>query len=81
MAKIGVPSFVVTLGLFLGLQGVMLMIIGAGGSYRVIPSQILAIQNATLPKWAGWSLLILTLLLLFGVAMWDRARRASYRRS
>ena len=34
VAKIGVPSFVVTLGLYLGLQGVMLMIIGAG---RLVP--------------------------------------------
>ena len=76
VAKVGVPSFVVTLGLFLGLQGVFQIIIGPGGSYRVIPSQVLAIQNANMPKWAGWLLLVMVLLLLFGIAMWDRARRA-----
>ena len=77
VAKIGVPSFVVTLGLFLGLQGVVLIIIGAGGSYRVVPPAILKIQNSNLPIWAGWALLVIVLLLLFGVAMWDRARRSA----
>jgi len=77
VAKIGVPSFVVTLGLFLGLQGVILIIIGAGGSYRVIPEEILAIQNSNLPPWAGWTLLVVVLLLLLGVALWDRSRRAA----
>ena len=31
VAKIGVPSFVVTLGLFLGFQGLMLLLLGDGG--------------------------------------------------
>lgn len=76
VAKVGVPSFVVTLGLFLGLQGVILMIIGAGGTYRVIPPQILAIQNSNMPRWAGWVLLLVVLAILLGVALWDRARRS-----
>ncbi|WP_430868807.1 sugar ABC transporter permease [Demequina aurantiaca] len=75
VAKVGVPSFVVTLGLFLGLQGVILMIIGAGGTYRVIPEPIKAIQNSNLPVWAGWLMLAIALVLLLGVAMWDRWRR------
>ncbi len=75
VARIGVPSFVVTLGLFLGLQGVTLMIIGAGGTYRLIPEPIKAIQNANLPVWAGWVMLAALLALLLGVAVWDRARR------
>jgi len=75
VAKVGVPSFVVTLGLFLGLQGVILMVIGAGGTYRVIPKPILAIQNSNMPVWAGWLLLVVVLGLLAGVALWDRARR------
>jgi len=75
VAKIGVPSFVVTLGLFLGLQGVIIMIIGPGGTYTVIPEPIKAIQNQNLPVWAGWALLIVVLGLLLGVALWDRSRR------
>ncbi len=76
VAKVGVPSFVVTLGLFLGLQGVILIIIGAGGTYRVVPPAITAIQNSNMPKWAGWLMLVVVLLILFSVSMWDRARRA-----
>ena len=32
VAKLGIPSFVVTLAAFLGLQGVMLAIVGEGGT-------------------------------------------------
>ena len=32
VARLGIPSFVVTLAAFLGLQGVMLVIIGEGGT-------------------------------------------------
>jgi D-xylose transport system permease protein len=75
VAKVGVPSFVVTLGLFLGLQGVLLIIIGAGGTYRLIPEPIKAIQNSNMPPWAGWVMLVVILALLLGIAMYDRARR------
>jgi len=51
------------------------MVIGAGGTYRVIPKPILAIQNSNMPVWAGWLLLVIVLGLLAGVALWDRARR------
>lgn len=77
VSKIGVPSFVVTLGLFLGLQGVILMIIGAGGTYRVIPEKIKSIQNSNMPVWAGWVMLAAVLLLLVLVALWDRMRRTN----
>ncbi|SEJ10282.1 sugar ABC transporter permease [Demequina mangrovi] len=77
VAKIGVPSFVVSLGLFLGLQGVMLVIIGAGGTYRLIPEPIKAVQNRNLPPWAGWTMLAVVLGILLAVALTDRLRRAS----
>ena len=35
VAKIGVPSFVITLALFLGLQGVILVLLGNAGAYRI----------------------------------------------
>ncbi|MFO7243959.1 MAG: ABC transporter permease [Actinomycetes bacterium] len=76
VAKVGVPSFVVTLGLFLGLQGVLLVIIGAGGTYRLIPEPIKAIQNSNMPTWAGWLMLAIALALLLAVAYLDRWRRA-----
>ena len=35
VALLGIPSFVVTLAWFLGLQGVLLLVIGEGGTIRV----------------------------------------------
>ena len=76
VARVGIPSFVVTLGLFLGLQGVELMIIGAGGLYRVQIPEILAIQNRNMPPWAGWVMLVVILAVSAATSFWDRARRA-----
>ncbi|RZU66370.1 D-xylose transport system permease protein [Microterricola gilva] len=76
VAKVGIPSFVVTLGLFLGIQGLNLIIIGSGGLYRVQVPEVLAIMNSNMPVWAGWVMLGIMLAVSFGMAMWDRARRA-----
>jgi D-xylose transport system permease protein len=54
VAKVGIPSFVVTLALFLAFQGLILVIIGEGGNIRVTNEVILAIQNNNLPIWMGW---------------------------
>jgi D-xylose transport system permease protein len=53
-AKLGIPSFVVTLAFFLGLQGVTLKLIGEGGSVRVDDPAIRGITIDTLPVTAGW---------------------------
>jgi D-xylose transport system permease protein len=75
VAKIGIPSFVVTLGLFLGFQGLQLIIIGDGGLYRIQQPEILAIQNSNLPAWGGWVMIIVILAISFITAMLDRRRR------
>jgi D-xylose transport system permease protein len=54
VAKVGIPSFVVTLALFLAFQGLILVIIGEGGNIRVTNEVILAIQNNNMPIWMGW---------------------------
>lgn len=76
VAKIGVPSFVITLGLFLGFQGVLLIMLGDGGIYRVDVDWIKAIQNENLPAWGGWALLLLTIVISAAMGLWDRGRRA-----
>jgi len=76
VAQVGIPSFVVTLGLFLGLQGVQLVVIGSSGAIRVQVPEIIAIQNRNLPPWAGWVMLGVILLVSAGTAFWDRRRRA-----
>lgn len=75
VARVGIPSFVVTLGLFLGYQGLALLIIGDGGLYRIEVPELIAIQNGNLPPWGGWVMLALMLLISAGTSFWDRARR------
>jgi len=77
VAKIGVPSFVVTLAFFLGFQGMQLVLLGEGGVYRVEVPQILAIMNNNMPLWAGWAMLIIFAGLAALVAIYDRSRRSS----
>lgn len=77
VAKVGIPSFVVTLGMFLGLQGVLLVIIGDAGAYRLIPEPVKALNTSNLPVAVGWAMLVVVLALLAGVALWDRARRTA----
>jgi D-xylose transport system permease protein len=76
VARVGIPSFVVTLGLFLGFQGLQLIIIGPGGLYRIQQEQVLAIQNSNLPVWGGWVMLAVMLLISLGTSLVDRRRRA-----
>lgn len=75
VARVGIPSFVVTLGLFLGFQGVQLLIIGAGGLYRITQDQVVAIENGNLLAWQGWLMLVIILVISFLTAFVDRRRR------
>jgi D-xylose transport system permease protein len=76
VAKVGIPSFVVTLGLFLGLQGLELILIGTGGVYRITTPAVLAIMNSNLPNWGGWVMLAAVLLVPAAMALRDRRQRA-----
>lgn len=75
VARVGIPSFVVTLGLFLGYQGLALLIIGSGGLFRLEVPELIALQNGNLPPWAGWTMLGIILAVSAATAFWDRARR------
>lgn len=54
VAKLGIPSFVVTLAFFLGLQGVTLKLIGEGGSVRVNDPVIAGITKDNMSVIGGW---------------------------
>ncbi|MDF1605576.1 ABC transporter permease [Nocardioides sp. YIM 152315] len=75
-AKVGVPSFVVTLAAFLGLQGVMLQIIGEGGTIGYRNDFVLKLNNGSMPLWAGWALAAVVVV-GYGLATFlsGRARR------
>jgi D-xylose transport system permease protein len=75
VAKIGIPSFVVTLALFLAFQGLILVIIGEGGNIRITDEVILAIQNKNLPIWLGWVLYVAIIVGYFLVSYVGRTRR------
>lgn len=55
VAKVGIPSFVVTLAAFLGFQGVALLLLEEGTNVSVRAPVILAIVNRNLPPWLGWA--------------------------
>jgi D-xylose transport system permease protein len=78
VARLGIPSFVVTLAAFLGLQGVLLRLIGEGGSIPVRDSRLVAINNDTLPVWLGWVLFALVVASYAFVSLRQaRKRRAT----
>lgn len=76
VAKVGVPSFVVTLGLFLGFQGLQLALLGDGGLYRIEVPEIKAIMNDNLPAWMGWGFFALALTVMTALNFYDRAVRS-----
>jgi D-xylose transport system permease protein len=56
VAIVRIPSFVVTLAFFLGLQGIALKLIGEGGTVPVHDNVINALANQNMPVWLGWTL-------------------------
>ena len=66
VARLGIPSFVVTLAMFLALQGLMLLIIGEGGTIPIRDDAILVIMNGNMPVWLGW---VLALVIVAGFAL------------
>jgi D-xylose transport system permease protein len=75
VARIGIPSFVITLGLFLGFQGVLLIMLGDAGAYQVQTPAVIAIMNKSMPGWAGWLMLAVVVGVSLGTGLYDRAQR------
>ncbi|MGY1800422.1 sugar ABC transporter permease [Blastococcus sp. SYSU D00868] len=66
---IGIPSFVVTLALFLGFQGVTLWIIGQGGTVPIREPVIRGLVNEYIPVTAGWILAFVVIALYAAVQL------------
>jgi len=77
VARIGVPSFVITLALFLGLQGVNLVLLGNAGAYRIEEPTVTAIMNKSMPVWAGWAMLAIIIVISLATSLYDRGRRVA----
>ena len=76
VARVGIPSFVVTLACVLAFQGLQLLIIGNGGLYRIENSQVLAIQNSNLTLMQGWIFYAVGILLFIYSGFAARRRRS-----
>lgn len=77
VARLGIPSFVVTLAFFLALQGGMLLIIGEGGTIPIRDDAILSVMNKNMPVALGW---LLALVVIAGFAAAGLMRIRSRRR-
>lgn len=54
VAKVGVPSFVVTLANFLSFQGIVLLVTTEGGSVGISNKTVIAIENSNLGVGLSW---------------------------
>jgi D-xylose transport system permease protein len=75
VAKVGIPSFVVTLAAFLAFQGLQLVVVGQGGLIGIDAPPILAIMNTPMPLAFGWTLLIIIFALYVGTSLYSRRQR------
>jgi len=74
ITRIGLPSFVVTLAGLLFWEGVMLYILGDGGSILIQDDVINNIGSGTLSKIGGW-VVMLVVVAAYGLQTWRRDSR------
>jgi D-xylose transport system permease protein len=75
VAKLGIPSFVVTLANFLVFQGILLVLVKEGGSIRITNPVIKGIVGASISPGLSWVIGIVGVL-VFGAVQVRRAQRA-----
>ena len=59
VARIGMPSFVVTLALFIAWQGVILQLIGEGGTLGFRDPTLIAVANGSMSTLGSWLLFVI----------------------
>lgn len=76
VATLGIPSFVVTLAFFLGLQAIPLKLIGSGGSLP-IDGVLRDITIKNVPVTAGWIGAVLIVLAFAALTLWRYRSRSA----
>jgi ABC-type xylose transport system permease subunit len=74
ITRLGVPSFVVTLAGLLGWQGVMLLMLGQGGSLPINNNVVNDLASGNLTPLASWVVMIL-IVAVMGWLMWRHESR------
>ena len=77
VAIVRIPSFVVTLAFFLGLQGIALKLIGEGGTVPVHDNTINALANQNMPVWLGWTLAVVVVVVYAAFELLRLRRQAA----
>jgi D-xylose transport system permease protein len=77
VAKVRIPSFVVTLAAFLAFQGVALLMLKNGTNISISDPVIGAIENKNLPIWLSWALLAVLVVGYLGVQLMRVRSRAA----
>lgn len=77
VARVRIPSFVVTLALFLAWQGLLLKIAKEGGSIRIDDKFLRSLANSPMRPGLGWALWVLVTVGALLVALATRASRRS----
>jgi D-xylose transport system permease protein len=75
-ARVGIPSFVITLATFLAFQGVTLILIGGQGSVNLPGNTpLIKLENNFVPLWLGWVMLWVFVLGYSAVKVNDAVQR------
>ena len=69
VARIGIPSFVVTLAAFLAFQGLLLLLAGEGGTIRIEDKTILAVENSNLSPLLSWLFFVVVAVVYVGTGL------------
>ncbi|MEO6712704.1 MAG: ABC transporter permease [Mycobacteriales bacterium] len=77
VARVGIPSFVVTLAAFLAFQGIVLIIVGEGGVVTINDDVIKGIANDNMAPALGWALWAVSIIAYAALLI----RRAASRRA
>ena len=78
VARLGIPSFVVTLAAFLAFQGILLLLAGEGGTIRIEDPTILAVENPNMSPTVSWIffLIVAVAYVLSGLSSMNSRRKA-----
>src|SRR5690606_21185536 len=77
VAKVGIPSFVVTLAAFLAFQGLVLVLVREGTNISIRDDVIVAIATRNLPPWLGWVLFAACVAAYAGIQLFRARKRAA----